>query len=317
MWIYKKEEKDIVKNELSKWFKNDIQIASNLCEVYYNLTDKWFEVYIWEYIRKIHNFDIEIIWWKKDWWIDIIGNRIINWNEQKIYVQCKQRHWASKKRHITEKNLKEFIWSTHKFKNNNNVFLYYITTSRFTPNAKKYAKENNIIIKDYKDIAREIYNNYSLEEFNKFIMYWNHKFVINDLLENNYIDYIDQKENIKIWIKKEINDLNEEIKNNYKNNENDENLKKEYINIFNKNIKENIKKINELKKNEIYKPKYKIKYKNIFILVLIIILYLIFFWEKKQSINEIQNVNYSKINENNYIENLDYKVIKNNKKNIK
>lgn len=216
MWVYKKDDISSEKQNLLKYFKNDLTKCGELCSLYYNLTDKWFETYIAEYFRKIHNFDTKVNWWFDDKWIDVYWIRIINWTEQKLIVQCKQWHWNSTRWHIK----KDHIWAfdsdinDHKDKN---TFIYYITTTRITKNALEKAKEKWIIVKWYKELVEEVYLKYPFEEFSKFILNWNHIYNSKKIFEKKYLDEIslinNKKEITKTSIIKEttisLNSFNE------------------------------------------------------------------------------------------------------------
>lgn len=210
MGKYKAQEIPKVKEKLFEYLKNS-QYCNNLCNVYYNLTHDWFEIYIWEYIKRTFWFDIKINWWRNDKWIDIIWTKIINWEEQKAYIQCKQRHWLTKY-HVKENDLSQFLGKTYKLKNSK-TFLYYITTSWYTPGAKKFAKENDIIIKDYKDIAKDIYEKLNIEQFKSIINYWCPEYKNIKIFEDDFWIIAKKKEKEYLEIKKETKiELNKLIK---------------------------------------------------------------------------------------------------------
>lgn len=302
MGNFKREKIDIVKEELKQYLNNKDKI-NKLCNIYYNLTNKGFEIYIAEFFRNVLKYNIKIRWWLKDWWIDIEATKNINWKEQKVFIQCKQRHWASKKWHINKKEISSFLWNIQKEKTENTI-LYLITTSWLTQEAKKFAKENNIKIKDYKDII-DIYDKFTFEEFEKVIKFWKYNYT-NKIFEDEFSEISNKKKNeIKETIKTTKNDIEELLEKINKNNEN-KNCNFSYKTNKNKNYYENKTIKFNWKKEEI---------KYVIIVTIIIVslsIYYFILWQEYQ-----KELNIKTKQEINQEVKQEYQIIKNNKKNIK
>ena len=129
----------------------------------FELSSKWFEIYVAEYFKDILHFDTsKVTWWYKDKWIDIKAEK-----DGIFYaIQCK-KYGAS---HVTQKDILDFVENIKdlKVKYKNKIRFYFITTSWVNRYAKKVAEQNWIIIRGYKDI-----------------LHMNKKLPINDFIKKN------------------------------------------------------------------------------------------------------------------------------------
>lgn len=150
----------------------------------YKLTPKWFEEYIGEYFRKIGKYTtIDVRGWKNDKWFDIVCKR---GNEYAV-IQCKKYETTHtrleqilKFNYDIEKNIpKEYQLVTNK---------YFVTTNRCNKDAKNYAKEKDIYIRDLHKIIK-INKDFPIDEFiirNQWKLDIITDININEVLNDNY-----------------------------------------------------------------------------------------------------------------------------------
>lgn len=174
--------------------ENPEERAKQLFKVKHSLDKRWhwFEKYMQYYFEKFHKYEVKINWNTNsfDWWIDLLWKKN---NNDFLIVQCK--NYSIKD--ITETQIKEFFASIsidkyRKYKDK--TVSYFITTSKFTMRAQKFAKEVGIKLVDFKNIS-DLQEIYSLEEFKK------------DLLKKEW-----EKEILKSFCKEQlIFDLDDDI----------------------------------------------------------------------------------------------------------
>jgi len=138
--------------ELKKFLSSqeDIDIIIRLK---YDLDPSQFEHFVARYYQKMW-YETVVQWWFDDEWVDVIATQ----GQQKLLIQCKK--WL--KWHIQLKDLSSFYgmavdqypWSK----------LVYITTTRATPNAKKFARQKDIEFVDYKWLI-DIYKKFDTSNF--------------------------------------------------------------------------------------------------------------------------------------------------------
>jgi len=174
-----------IEKKILEYYLNDIESAERVFEIRYWLKTweknwlNWFEEYIKYYLNQTW-YELEEKNWgnKADWWIDI------KWyyKGKKIYVQCKKYiqnflDWENldkieKKWYVWLSQVRDFYWwvvSENDWcikwcKILKDIKMIFITTWRFSNEAKTFAKKNNIILKDYREVAK-ITEDYSLWDF--------------------------------------------------------------------------------------------------------------------------------------------------------
>jgi len=201
--------------------------AQNIFNIRHMLTPRGFEVYIKYYLKSIWYKMTNFIWWNKpDWWIDL------KWTYKnfEVFVQCKKYIKNSDfKWKVWVWELRNFYWWVVSEFNGNisnkNVFMLFVTTGSYSHTAKKFAKNSNIRIIDYQDLAKqsETYNLYLFEKMYKenskrwnFTNFLSKKFLstpspivqysFDDLQENDIFIYL---KNIRSHIIDDILNINE------------------------------------------------------------------------------------------------------------
>jgi len=261
----------IEKKILEYYLEWDSNSAERVFEIRHRLNKcNWFEEYIkYYYNSKWYKIKPQTWWCNPDWWIDLRWD--YNW--KKVYIQCKKYRQTfisqEKYSHIENKwyiwisNVRDFFWwvvNEWKWCIWNNIEMIFVTTWRYSKEAIKFAKDNNIQLKDFRDISR-ISKKYSLDDF--LYDYESNWWDINRIINKNYkkepainknqltIDDINTNDlynyfkniipelNWKEWIRESLNDFIKErnsnwwLQNFYK-----KHCNKETINILEKKEKE-------------------------------------------------------------------------------
>lgn len=144
---------------LQYYFEWDIKKARDVYEIRHFLKSDGFELFIKLYLEKL-DFKMKkwIAWQRADGGIDLKWSA----HKQKIYIQCKKyikNHLYKWKINVWE--IRNFFWWIVGIDGNfKNALKIFVNTGHYTDHAKKFAKDNNIEIWDYKDIASicEVYN---------------------------------------------------------------------------------------------------------------------------------------------------------------
>lgn len=177
MSTFRKNNSIFIEKKILEYYLDNSDSAERVFEIRYRL-DKcnWFEEYIKYYYNsnKWYNIKRRTLWCKPDWWIDLIWENNY-WN--KIYIQCKKYHQhfsteekyknLDKKWNIWVWFIRDFLWwvvSECNWCIWNNIEMIYVTTWRCTSEAKEFAKNNNIKLQDFRDVAI-ISKEYPLDKF--------------------------------------------------------------------------------------------------------------------------------------------------------
>lgn len=144
--------------------ENPEEKAKVVFKVKHRLTAHWFEKYMQYYFEKIKGYKVTLNWRTNefDWGIDLKWIKQEKWVKKYLVVQCKKYSI----RDITEENVRSFQWWTiHKYAQyKDNTETYYITTSKFTDRAEKFASEVWIKAIDFSHIYK-LQKVYSIEKF--------------------------------------------------------------------------------------------------------------------------------------------------------
>jgi hypothetical protein len=144
--------------------ENPEEKAKVVFKVKHKLTAHWFEKYMQYYFEKIKKYKVILNWRTNefDWGIDLKWIKEEKWVKKYLVVQCKKYSI----RDITEENVRSFQWWTiHKYAQyKENTETYYITTSKFTDRAEKFANEVWIKAIDFSHIYK-LQKVYSIEKF--------------------------------------------------------------------------------------------------------------------------------------------------------
>ncbi len=134
---------ELDRNNLRQYINNESEVEL-LLQIKYGLSPEQFEHRVAQYYRDVKWYETVVQWGYDDEWIDVIAQK--SWSPT-LYIQCKKRIlW-----HITLKDI-WYFYGLVTDKVDNNIEMVYVTTTWVTPNAKKFAKSKNIIIKNYRDI---------------------------------------------------------------------------------------------------------------------------------------------------------------------
>jgi len=154
----------IISDFMFLWEENPEDKAKVVFKVKHKLTPHWFEKYMQYYFEKIKWYKVKLNWRTNqfDWWIDLRGIKKVKWVKSYLVVQCKKYSIKD----ITEDDISSYQWKTlHKYaKYSDNTESYYITTSKFTDKAYKFAKEVWLNAIDFNHIYK-LQNTYSIETF--------------------------------------------------------------------------------------------------------------------------------------------------------
>lgn len=196
------------------WVENPEEKAKKLFELKHSLDDRWhgFEKYIQYYFQNVHNYKVKLNWKtnSQDNWIDLKWIKKINWIDNYLLVQCKKYNVKD----ITYNDVSHFYWKIVDIKNkyNENILLYYITTTKFTKKAKDFLDEKGIISIDFEKISK-LQDYYPLEKFKEellknewekevFSSFNSEQVIIN--IDDNIIDTIEATDNEVIQLLKQI-----------------------------------------------------------------------------------------------------------------
>lgn len=154
----------VISDFIFLWIEEPEEKAKVVFKVKHKLTAHGFEKYMQYYFQKIKWYQVKLNWRTNefDWWIDLKGIKEVNWVKKYLVVQCKKYSI----RDITEDDISSYQGKTsHKYaKYINDTESYYITTSKFTDKAEKFAKEVWLIAIDFYHIYK-LQNVYSVENF--------------------------------------------------------------------------------------------------------------------------------------------------------
>ncbi len=154
----------IISDFMFLWVNNPEEKAKVVFKVKHKLTAHWFEKYMQYYfqIKKWYKVKLNRNTNEFDWWIDLKWIKVEKWVKKYLVVQCKKYSIKD----ITEENVRSFQWWTiHKYAEyKNNTETYYITTSKFTNKAEKFAKEVWIKAIDFSHIY-DLQKSYPIEQF--------------------------------------------------------------------------------------------------------------------------------------------------------
>lgn len=154
----------VISDFMFLWVDNPEEKAKVVFKVKHKLTSHWFEKYMQYYFENIRKYIVFFNWDTNqfDWWIDLKWIKIENWVEKYLIIQCKKYSIID----ISEDKLRSFYWwianKLDKYKELTD--LYYITTSKFTYKAKRFADKVWIKTVDFYDIYR-LQTEYSVEAF--------------------------------------------------------------------------------------------------------------------------------------------------------
>ena len=166
-------QQDIIAHQqrLKKYIKNneDIQLLSHIM---YEFNPTAFEYFVAFYYASVEWYQTKVNWWYDDEGVDVIGEK---WSK-KILVQCKK--------YITQYIKKEHVGYFYGLvvheKIHNDIEFIYITTSRYTPNAKIFCNDKGITIKSYLDIItmahrinRQDFQKYSMKHWISVVVFRN------------------------------------------------------------------------------------------------------------------------------------------------
>lgn len=144
--------------------ENPEEKAKVVFKVKHKLTAHWFEKYMQYYFEKIRWYKVMLNWRTNqfDGWIDLKGIKEINWVKKYLVVQCKKYSIKD----ISEDDVSSYQWKTlHKYaKYKDDTESFYITTSKFTDKAEKFAKEVWLNAIDFHHIYK-LQKVYSVEAF--------------------------------------------------------------------------------------------------------------------------------------------------------
>lgn len=206
----------IISDFMFLWVNNPEEKAKVIFKIKHKLTAHWFEKYIQYYFQVIKWYKVKLNWNTNDfdWWIDLKWIKSINWEKYYLVAQCKKYSIKD----ITEENIRSFHWwSFYKYSEyKNNTETYYITTSKFTYNAKKFAKEVWIKAVDFLDIYN-LQKVYSIEQFWEELIKkeWKNQYNKSFNQEQINLDIYDQTYN-STWISdKDVFQLLKQIRRDY------------------------------------------------------------------------------------------------------
>lgn len=165
---------------LEYYFNGNTKKAENVYKIRHYLKSDWFELFIKLYFEKFGIDMSDISWQHPDWWIDL------KWyiNGEKVYIQCKKytkNHTYRKG--VTIWDIRGFLWWIVSIdRDYTSAKKIFINTADYSSPSRRFAKENDIELWDYTDIA-SICEEYNFEEFKKDIK-------LQNLESNKYIsDY--------------------------------------------------------------------------------------------------------------------------------
>jgi hypothetical protein len=135
-------QQDILRHQkrLKKYIQNENDIKL-LSHIMYEFDPTAFEYFVAFYYSSVEWYHTQVIWGYDDEGIDVVGKK---WNN-KILIQCKKYITN----HVKKEHVGYFYGLTVNERVDNKVELIYITTSWYTPNAKKFCNEKSIHIKSY------------------------------------------------------------------------------------------------------------------------------------------------------------------------
>lgn len=154
----------VISDFMFLWEDNPEEKAKVVFKVKHKLTAHGFEKYMQYYFENIKGYQVKLNGntYQVDWWIDLKWIKRENWVEKYIVVQCKKYSIKD----ISEDDISSYYGKTHHkyFKYHDSTDSYYITTSKFTDRAKKFAEEVWIKAIDFSHIYK-LQKIYSLEKF--------------------------------------------------------------------------------------------------------------------------------------------------------
>lgn len=154
----------VISDFMFLWIENPEEKAKIVFKIKHQLTAHGFEKYMQYYFSKIRKYQVKLHWntYEFDGWIDLKWIKNINWENHYLIAQCKKYSIKD----ITEEQIRSFHGGTfhkyHEYKDRTEA--YYITTSKFTDKAAKFAKEVHIKAVDFFDIYK-LQKSYSIDQF--------------------------------------------------------------------------------------------------------------------------------------------------------
>jgi hypothetical protein len=154
----------VISDFMFLWIEEPEEKAKVVFKVKHKLTAHWFEKYMQYYFQKIRWYQVKLNWRTNefDWWIDLKWIKEDKWVKKYLVVQCKKYSIKD----ITEDDVWSYRGKTsYKYAEyKENTESYYITTSKFTDKAEKFAKEVWLKAIDFYHIYK-LQNIYSVETF--------------------------------------------------------------------------------------------------------------------------------------------------------
>jgi hypothetical protein len=186
--------------------------------VKHKLTPHGFEKYMQYYFEKIKWYQVKLNWgtYQMDGWIDLKWIKEENWIQKYLVVQCKKYSI----RDISEDDVSSYHGKTlHKYaKYHENTESYYITTSKFTDKASKFASEVWLKAIDFSHIYK-LQKTYSIDQFESDLKdtEWMKEFN-KSFNEDQMILWLDEKIYDTIWVTdREVFQLLKQIRRDYSN----------------------------------------------------------------------------------------------------
>ncbi len=190
--------------------------AKVVFKVKHKLTPHGFEKYMQYYFEKIKWYQVKLNWgtYQMDWWIDLKWIKEENWVQKYLVVQCKKYSI----RDISEDDVSSYHGKTlHKYaKYHENTESYYITTSKFTDKASKFASEVWLKAIDFSHIYK-LQKVYSIDQFESDLKdtEWMKEFN-KSFNEDQMILWLDEKIYDTIWVTdREVFQLLKQIRRDY------------------------------------------------------------------------------------------------------
>jgi len=190
--------------------------AKIVFKVKHKLTPHGFEKYMQYYFEKIKWYQVKLNWgtYQMDGWIDLKWIKEENWIQKYLVVQCKKYSI----RDINEDDVSSYHGKTlHKYaKYQENTESYYITTSKFTDKAEKFASEVWLKAIDFSHIYK-LQKVYSIEQFESDLKSaeWMKEFN-KSFIEDQMILWLDEKIYDTIWVTdREVFQLLKQVRRDY------------------------------------------------------------------------------------------------------
>ncbi len=132
------------RESLLKYFSHPKEVDI-LLQLKYHLTPDEFEQRVAQYYQIVQGYTCIVQGWYDDECIDVIATKA--WSPT-LYIQCKKYI----KGHIQLKDV-AYFYGMVTDKTTDDIQMVYIATTRYTPNAKKFARQKNITLLWYREVV--------------------------------------------------------------------------------------------------------------------------------------------------------------------